>query len=53
MKRMSWIGIVVAVLCLYLAFQVVSFLLKLALWLAVAAALYWFLAPMFQLPWPI
>lgn len=49
---MSWIGIVVAIVSLYLAFKVVSFLLKLVLWLAVAAALYWFLAPMLHLPWP-
>jgi hypothetical protein len=47
---MSWLGIVVVIVGLYLAFKVVSVVLKIALWLLVIAAGYWFLAPFFG--WP-
>ena len=47
---MSWLGIVVMIIGLYLAFKVVSVVLKIALWLLVIAAGYWFLAPFFD--WP-
>jgi hypothetical protein len=49
---MSWIGIVVAVICLYLAFKVVAFMLKLLLWAIVLGGLYVFLAPMLGMPSP-
>ncbi|WP_187775608.1 hypothetical protein [Luteimonas suaedae] len=47
---MSWLGIVVIVLGLYLAFKLVGFALKLAMWLLVIVGAYWFLAPLFG--WP-
>ena len=49
---MSWLGIVVAVICLYLAFKVVAFMLRLFLWAVVLGGLYVFLAPMLGLPSP-
>ena len=47
---MSWIGIVVAVICLYLAFKVAAFLLKLLLWRRCSAGCTFFFAPMLGLP---
>ena len=47
---MSWLGIVVAVICLYLAFKVVAFMLKLLLWTIVLGGVYVFLAPMLGMP---
>lgn len=47
---MSWLGLVAIVVGLYLAFKVAGFVLKLAMWLLVAIAGYWFLAPF--LGWP-
>ena len=49
---MSWVGIVVAVICLYFAFKVVAFMLKLLLWAIVLGGLYVFLAPMLGMPSP-
>lgn len=51
-KAMNWIGIVVALVCLYLAFRVAAFLVKLLLWAAVLCGLYAFVAPMLGLPSP-
>jgi hypothetical protein len=51
-RTMSWVGIVVAVICLYLAFKVVAFMLKLLLWAIVLGGLYVFLAPMLGMPSP-
>ena len=48
--RMSWIGIVVVVVCLYLALKVAGFAMKLLMWGLVLFGLYWFLAPM--VGWP-
>jgi hypothetical protein len=45
-------GIVVALVCLYLAFRVAAFMVKLLLWAAVLCGLYAFAAPMFGLPSP-
>ena len=42
---MSWIGILIAAFCLYLAFKVAGFFFKLLLWVVVFAALAWFAAP--------
>jgi hypothetical protein len=47
---MSWLGIVVVIIGLYLAFKVVSMVLKIALWLLVIAAGYWCLSSFFG--WP-
>lgn len=47
---MSWIGILVVALGLYLAFKLVGAALRLAMWLLVIAGAYWFLAP--YLGWP-
>jgi hypothetical protein len=47
---MSWLGIVAVIIGLYLAFKVVSVVLKIGLWLLVVVAGYWFLAPFFG--WP-
>lgn len=47
---MSWLGLVAVILGLYLAFKVAGFVLKLALWVLIVLAAYWFLAPMFG--WP-
>jgi hypothetical protein len=49
---MNWIGIVVALVCLYLAFRVAAFMVKLLLLVAVLCGLYAFFAPMLGLPSP-
>jgi len=49
---MNWIGIVVALVCLYLAFRVAAFLVKLLLLVAVLCGLYAFFAPMIGMPSP-
>jgi len=47
---MSWLGIVLIVLGLYLALKVAGFALKLAMWALVLFGLYWLLAPLLGLP---
>lgn len=47
---MSWLGIVLVVVGLYLAFKVAGLMMKLLMWALVAAGLYWLLAP--SLGWP-
>lgn len=47
---MSWIGIVLVVVGLYLALKVAGFALKLLMWALVLFGLYWLLAPMLGLP---
>jgi hypothetical protein len=47
---MSWVGIAILLLALYLAFKVAGVLLKLLLWAVVLAAAYWLLASL--LGWP-
>lgn len=47
---MSWLGLVVLVLALYLAFKVASALLKIVLFVVMLVAAYWFAASM--LGWP-
>jgi len=49
---MSWLGIVLVVVGIYLAVKVVGFALKLALWALVLFGAYWFLAPHLGLPAP-
>jgi len=48
---MSWLAIAMLVVCAWLALKAVGFALKLGLWLLVAVAAYWLLAPMLGLPW--
>lgn len=47
---MSWLGLVVVVVGVYLAFKVAGAALQLALWLVILVAAYWFAAPI--LGWP-
>ena len=47
---MSWLGLVAIVIGLYLAFKVAGVVLKLALWVLIVVAAYWWLAPL--LDWP-
>lgn len=47
---MSWLGIVLVVVGLYLAFKVAGLMMKLLMWALVAVGLYWLLAP--SLGWP-
>ena len=47
---MSWLGIVLAVIGVYLAIKLVGFVLKLTMWAVVIAGLYWFAAPFLGLP---
>ena len=47
---MTWLGIVVVIIGLYLAFKLVGVVLKLAMWVLVLVAAYWLLAP--YLGWP-
>ena len=47
---MSWLGIVLAILALYLALKGAGFVLKLALWALLLLGLYWFAAPYLGLP---
>lgn len=47
---MSWIGIVLVIVGLYLALKVAGFALKLLMWALVLFGLYWLLAPMLGLP---
>lgn len=47
---MSWLGIVLAVIGLYLAFKVVKFVVKLFCWALVLIGAYWFFAPSLGLP---
>ena len=49
---MNWIGIVVALVCLYFAFRVAAFVVKLLLWAVVLCAMYTFFAPMLGAPTP-
>ncbi|WP_159015682.1 hypothetical protein [Cognatiluteimonas profundi] len=47
---MSWLGIVVVLVALYLAIKVAGAVLKLVMWALVLLGLYWFLAPYMGLP---
>ena len=49
---MGWFGIVIVVVCLYLALKVAGAVAKLAMWALVLVGAYWFLAPRLGLPWP-
>lgn len=47
---MTWVGLVVLALALYLAFKVASALLKIVLFVLALAVGYWFVAPALGLP---
>jgi hypothetical protein len=47
---MSWLGLVAIIIGLYLAFKVAGVVLKLAMWVLIVVAAYWWLAPFFG--WP-
>ncbi len=47
---MSWIGIVLALIGIYLAIKVAGFVIKLILWIVVLGGLYWFAAGTLGLP---
>lgn len=47
---MTWLGLVAVIIGLYLAFKVAGLVLRLALWLLIVVAAYWWLAPLFG--WP-
>lgn len=49
-RAVSWLGIALVLVALYLAIKVAGFVLKLLLWGLVLFGLYWFLAP--HLGWP-
>jgi hypothetical protein len=48
----SWLGIVLVLVGLYLAIKVAGFLLKLTMLALVVIGLYWLFAPYLGLPWP-
>lgn len=47
---MSWLGIVLVIIGIYLAFKVAGFFLKLLMWALVIFGIYWFAAPYLGLP---
>ncbi|MBA2237834.1 MAG: hypothetical protein H0W24_03925 [Lysobacter sp.] len=49
---MSWLGIVLVVVGVYLALKVAGVMLKLLMWGIVLVGLYWLLAPTLGLPLP-
>jgi hypothetical protein len=49
---MTFLGIAVLLLCVYLAFKVAGFLFKLALWAVAIAVIYWIAAPYAGMPLP-
>ena len=49
---MSWVGIVMVVVGIYLALKVAGFAMKLVMWALVLCGLYWFLSPHLGLPMP-
>jgi len=48
---MSWIALVVLVLLAWLAFKAIGFMVRIALWVAMAAVAYWLFAQLFG--WPV
>ncbi|WP_160279940.1 hypothetical protein [Novilysobacter arseniciresistens] len=50
---MSWVGIALIVVGLWLALKVAGFALRLAMWALVLFGVYWLLAPMLGLPRPL
>ena len=49
---MSWVGILLVIVCIWLAFKVVGVLFKVVLWGLVLVGIYWLVAPWFGMPRP-
>ena len=49
---MSWTGLVLAIIGIWLALKVAGFFFKLLMWALVLFGAYWFLAPLLELPRP-
>lgn len=49
---MSWVGLLVLVIAVWLAFKAVGLFFRLALWVLVIALAWWLLAPHLGLPTP-
>jgi hypothetical protein len=49
---MSWVAILVLIVCIWLAFKVVGVLFKVVLWAVVLVGLYWLCAPFLGMPRP-
>ena len=49
---MSWVAILVLIVCIWLAFKVVGVLFKIVLWAVVLVGLYWLVAPFLGMPRP-
>ena len=49
---MTWVGILILIACVWVAFKLVGSLIKVALWLAVLLGLYWLAAPFLGMPRP-
>ena len=49
---MSWIAILVVVICLYLAFKAVGMVVRLLIWAVVIGAIYYLVAPHLGMPFP-
>jgi hypothetical protein len=47
---MSWIGLLIIIVCVWLALKVAGVLLKVLLWALVLFGVYWLLAPLLGLP---
>lgn len=50
---MSFVAIIVLVICLYLAFKVAGFVFKLVMWAVVIGVIYWLAAPYLGMPLPV
>lgn len=53
MGEMTWVAIAVAVLGLWLLFKTFKFIVKVLIAAVVLGGLYWFLAPLLDLPMPV
>ena len=49
---MTWVGILLLIVGIWLAFKVVGALFKALLWIAVLVGLYWLAAPFLGMPRP-
>jgi hypothetical protein len=49
---MTWVGILLLIVCIWVAFKVVGVLFKIALWGVVLGGLYWLAAPFLGMPRP-
>lgn len=53
MGELTWVAIAVGVLVLWLLFKTMKFVVKLLIAAVVLGGLYWFLAPLLDLPMPV